>query len=467
MSVAASALSPVAALAELWRTVGLDPTALQFAQLKGQEPVLPSSFAVGTAAQASVAAAALAAASLWALRGGQWQSVSVDMRHAAAEFRSERYVRVEGKPGAEPWDKIAGVYRCGDGACVRLHTNFPHHRHGVLRLLDCAYSRESVAAALAAWRAADFEDAAAERGLVATMLRSFDQWDAHEQGRAVAQLPPLTIEHIGEAPPQPLPQAPRPLAGVRVLDLTRIIAGPVAGRSLAAHGADVLLVTSPKLPAIETLVIDTGRGKRSCYLDLTQSTDRESLERLLKSADVFIQGYRPGGLEALGFGWERAAALRPGIVYASLSAYSHIGPWAGRRGFDSLVQTASGFNRAEAAAAGQVEPRPLPAQALDHASGYLIALGVIAALHRRITVGGSWHVRVSLAQTGLWLRRLGRLQDGLAAPDPALADVQEYLEESASGFGRLRAVRHSASLTTTPAAWTQPSVPLGTHAPAW
>ena len=366
-------------MAQLWQSAGQPIEALSHVQLTGVEPVLPSSFAVGTAAQASIAASALAAAELWRLRGGRHQLVAVDMRHAAIEFRSERYFRVDGKEPADPWDKIAGTYRCGDGRWVRLHTNFPHHRDGVLALLACDYDKAAVQRALLDWRAEEFEEAAAQAGLVVTAMRSFEEWDQHPQGAAVAALPVLSIERIGDAPPQPLPAAPRPLAGVRVLDLTRIIAGPVCGRTLAAHGADVLLVTAPHLPAIEPLVIDTGRGKLSCRIDLRNTVGQSTLRALLRDADVFIQGYRPGALRSLGFGPEEVAQLRPGIVYVSLSAYGHAGPWADRRGFDSLVQTASGFNEAEAQAAGTDRPRPLPAQAVDHASGYLMAY---RCLHR-------------------------------------------------------------------------------------
>src|SRR5205085_6358448 len=253
------------------------------------------------------AAAALAAAELWRLRTGMSQRVAVDMRHAAIECRSERYLRVAGRPTPDLWDKIAGTYCCGDGRWMRLHTNFPHHRDGVLKLLGCAYERDAVDQALQAWRAEDFETAAAESGLVVAAMRSFAEWDAHPQGRAVAGLPVFSIERIGDAPAAPLPPGPRPLSAVRVLDLTRIIAGPVAGRALAAHGADVLLVTSPHLPFVEQLVIDTGRGKLSTHLDLHDPAGREALASLLRGADVFVQGYRPGGLAALGFGPQEAA----------------------------------------------------------------------------------------------------------------------------------------------------------------
>ncbi|QDQ25401.1 CoA transferase [Chitinimonas arctica] len=458
--------SAVQALAQLWQASGLDPAALARVRLGGSRS-LPSSFAVGAAAQASIAAAGLAAAELWRLRNGQHQTVSVDMGHAVAEFRSERYLRVDDQQPADPWDKIAGAYRCGDGRWLRLHTNFPHHRDGVLKLLGCEHDRASVEAALQAWQAEAFETAASEQGMVVAAMRSFAEWDAHPQAAAVRALPAFTLERIGDAPVQPPAPAERPLSGIRALDLTRVIAGPVCGRTLAAHGAEVLHISSPQLPTIPPLDIDTGRGKRSCHLDLEQAGDRGALQALLRDADLFVQGYRPGGLAERGFGPEQAAALRPGIVYISLSAYGHIGPWAQKRGFDSLLQSACGFNHAEAEAAGQDAPRPLPMQVLDHASGYLMALGAMAALHRRANEGGSWHVRVSLAQTAHWLRGLGRVPGGLDIAEFDPDSLAGWLEESESGHGRLRAVRHAAELSVTPAHWRLPAMPLGTHSAGW
>jgi crotonobetainyl-CoA:carnitine CoA-transferase CaiB-like acyl-CoA transferase len=454
------------ALAALWRHAAQPDAALEAVTLTGSEPVLPSSFAIGTAAQASIAASALAAAELWRLRTGRRQRVGVDMRDAGIEFRSERYLRLNGEPLTELWDKIAGLYRCGDGRWVRLHTNFPHHRDGVLKLLGCDYTREAVQRALDGWQAEKFETAAAEAGLVVTAARSFAEWDAHGQGRAVASLPMFTIEKIGDAPPQPLPPGDRPLSGVHVLDLTRVIAGPVCGRTLAAHGADVLLVTAAHLPQMMPLVMDNGRGKLSTFIDLRKASGRATLAGLARDADIFVQGYRPGAVARSGFSPHEAAHIRPGIVYVSLSAYGHNGPWAKRRGFDSLVQNANGMNDAEAQAAGAKQPKPLPCQAIDHASGYLMAFGAMTALARRATLGGSWHVRVSLAQTGHWMRGLGRV-NGLACPDPGFEAVQDRLEENESGFGRLTTVRHAAVMDETPPRWARPSVPLGTHAAAW
>jgi crotonobetainyl-CoA:carnitine CoA-transferase CaiB-like acyl-CoA transferase len=461
-----SATAPKQALADLWSLADAPEVALDGATLTGAEPVLPSSFAVGTVAQATLAASALAAAELWRLRTGRRQSVSVDMRNAGIEFRSEGYLQVDGKPFGDRWDKVAGLYRCGDGRWVRLHTNLPHHRAGTLKLLGAEYDRASVQRALDQWKAFDLETAAAEAGLVVTATRSFQEWDEHPQGRAVAKLPVFGIERIGDAPPRPLPAGERPMSGIRVLDLTRVIAGPVCGRTLAVHGADVLLITASHLPQMEQLVIDNGRGKLSGTIDLRAAHGREALAALLREADIFVQGYRPGAIAQYGFSPEAAARLRPGIVCVSLCAYSHEGPWAPRRGFDSLVQNASGLNVAEGDAAGASRPKPLPTQVLDHATGHLMAFAAMSALARRVTEGGSWHVRASLAQTCHWFRNLGRI-DGLGCPDPDADAVRDRLEETPSGFGRLTAVRHSAVMSETPPHWERPSVPLGTHAPAW
>ena len=462
-------VAPHDALAALWRGLALAPEALERVSLTGQDPVLPSSFALGTAAQASIAAAALAAAELGRARGGPAQRVSVDMRHAATEFHSEHWLRIGESARGDTWDRIAGTYRCGDGRWVRLHTNFPHHRDGMLKLLGCAYERESAAAALRNWRAFDLEAEAAAAGLCATAMRSFAEWDAHPQGRAIAAQPVVALTRIGDAPPRRRAAAARPLGDLRVLELTRVIAGPVCGRTLAAHGADVLLATSPRLPSFEQLVVDTGRGKLSTHVDLRAPGGAETLAGLLREADVFVQGYRPGGLAGLGFAPADTARLAPGIIHVSLSAYGgRAGPWAGRRGFDSLVQTASGFNHAEAVAAGDPSrPKPLPVQALDHGSGHLLAFGTLAALQRQMREGGSWHVEVSLARTGQWIRSLGRVENGLACAAPTRETIADLLEDSDSGFGRLSAVRHAAQLSDTPPGWTRPSVPLGTHPPRW
>ncbi|MBI5264670.1 MAG: CoA transferase [Bradyrhizobium sp.] len=456
-----------AILKDIWLAAGGEASALARVRLTGEEPQLPSSFRVSAAAQVSIAAAGLAAAEISRLRNGQEQDVAVDMTHAVVECRSERYLRLDDKPPPPAWDAIAGVYKTGDGRFVRLHTNFPHHRDAVCRVLACKAEREEVQAALMRWQGEAFETAAYEAGGVVAVMRSHEEWSDMPQARAIAALPLLSIEKIGEAPARPWPKGDRPLAGIRVLDLSRVIAGPVAGRTLAGHGADVLLVSGPSLPAIPWLTIDTGRGKLTTFIELKNEDGRKRLRDLLAQADIFSQGYRPRALAALGFSPEDAARISPGIVYVTLSAYGHAGPWSERRGFDSLVQTASGFNHAEGQAAGIDGPKELPAQMLDHATGYLMAFGAIMARARQSREGGSWHVRVSLAQTGRWLWNLGRIADGLKTEDLKGDAVRPFLVEMPSGFGTLRAVSHSAALSKTPAFWARPAMPLGSHPPEW
>ncbi|WP_441259141.1 CoA transferase [Bradyrhizobium sp. 521_C7_N1_3] len=464
--------SPADILNDLWTSIGGDKVALERVRLTGEEPQIPSSFRVAVAGQTTIAAAGLAAAEIWRLRGGGPQDVSVDMRHAVAECRSERYLRLDDKPPPPAWDAIAGVYKTGDNRFVRCHTNFPHHRDAVCKVLGCEPERDKVQAALMQWKGEDFETAAYAAGGVVALMRSYDEWSALPQARALAELPLVSIEKIGEAPPKPWPEGlsngDRPLSGLRVLDLSRVIAGPVAGRTLAAHGADVLLVSGPELPAIPWLTIDTGRGKLTTLVELKSEVGRAQLRELLKGADIFSQGYRPRSLAALGFAPEDAANINPGIVYVTLSAYGHAGPWAERRGFDSLVQTTTGFNHAEGQAAGIDGPKELPAQMLDHATGYLMAFGAMMAKARQAREGGSWHVRVSLAQTGRWLWNLGRLDGGLDTPDLTGEAVHAaFIEPMPSGFGTLKAVRHSALLSTTPGRWSRPAMPLGSHPPQW
>ena len=466
---------PASALAGLWSAAGLPAAALSRIELQGAGPVVPSSFAVADAAQASLGAATLAAAELRHVRGHERQDVRIDRVHAIAECAG--WVSVDGVT-PPVWDRISGLYPCGEAVgapgWVRIHANFAHHRDGALRLLGCApgpdTGREAVTAALRHWRAEAFETAAADAGLVVAEVRTFEEWDRHPQSAAVSSEPVLIVrlDAVADVSPVVLPalgEAARPLTGLRVLDLTRILAGPVGCRSLAAHGADVLMVNSPNLPNIEAIA-ELSRGKRSAHVDLREEGGREVLRDLVRGAHVFVQGYRPGGLAGLGFDPATLARLRPGIVVASLSAYGAAGPWAGRRGFDSLVQAATGFNAAEAAAAGKTTPQAMPFQVLDFCAGFLLAFGVQAALMRQQREGGSWHVTVSLAGIGRWLRGLGRVAGGLDVPRPE-GLPGHLLASEPSGFGRLVGVRHAGELLQTPPLWRLPSMPPGTHRPVW
>jgi CoA-transferase family III len=463
-------MNPYETLAGLWQFSRFPQAALAHARLAGADPVLPSSFAVGAAAQTGVAAAALAACELGHMRGQPRRDISVDMTHAALECSG--WFSLDGHTPAL-WDVFSGLYKTSD-SWVRVHANFAHHRIGALRLLGLnpeSATRAEAEAVLRTWKAQDFEAAAARAGLVVAALRRFEEWDVSAPGRAVAALPLMRFDKLGDAPPLPLPplgQADLPLHGLRVLDLTRILAGPVCGRTLATHGADVMLVNAPHLPNIEAIA-DTSRGKLSCHLDLRASPGKAALDSLVQGCHVFVQGYRPGAVAGLGFDAQQLARQRPGIVVVSLSAYSDEGPWGQRRGFDSLVQTAMGFNDAEMQAAAQTTPRALPMQILDFATGHLMAFAVAAALARQQLEGGSWHVRLSLAQTGQWLRGLGRVQDAFGLQKPAPGP---FLEDYASGFGALRAYRHSAVYGSRAAAATsspalRPAMPPGSHPAHW
>ncbi|MFB9122616.1 CoA transferase [Paraburkholderia dipogonis] len=462
-------MTPELALKHIWTLAGCDPTALHSVTLSGAEPGLPSVYRVGSLASASIAATGLAAAEYQRLRTGHRQHMTVEMRRALASFRSERYLRVDDGPPPALRDPVTGFYETRDGRWIQLHTNFAHHLQGVLQVLGCENDPTAVASAIRNWDGATLDQTLADAGLCAALIRTPDEWAALDQAKAIAGLPLFEIERVGDAPAEPPREsdADRPLAGVRVLDLSRIIAGPVAGRALAQHGADVLMINGPHLPNIAPLVIDNGRGKRSALADLRDAAGREVLRGLAADADVFLQAYRPGALAARGFGPEELARVRPGIVYVSVSAYGHQGPWAQRRGFDSLVQSASGIAFTERQAAGWNEPKHLPCQALDHATGYLAAFGAMVALARRATEGGSWHVRVSLAQTGRWLQSLGQIADGWQAPDVTLDDVRDCLTTVESEFGRVLGVQPAEVLDETPAYFALPPARIGAHEAKW
>ncbi|KAF7767942.1 hypothetical protein Agabi119p4_7185 [Agaricus bisporus var. burnettii] len=389
-----------------------------------QDTAVSSSFKLGAIAQASIGLAALSAAYLHYLRTGNEQDVSVDARHAALEFHSHAYYSLEGQSPPDLWDPIAGLYATKDQTFIRIHTNFPHHRRGVLDILEIPDTPETtknqVADAILRWNAEEFEQEAINRGLCVSAYRSFDEWDKHPHAATLIGKLPLTITKINATPKRSISPGRHPLQGFRVLDLSRVLAGPVAGRTLAAHGADDLLITSPKLPALPGTDTDTSRGKRTTQLDLTDPTDLKKLRDLVSEADVFLQAYRPGTLSSKGLGTQDLVQLRSGIVSANLCAWGWEGPWKDRRGFDSLVQTATGFNYAEAEAYHQflhpgtplptpLTPKPFPFQVLDYTAGYFLTYGIIVALCKTITEGGSYEVRVSLAEVAQYLRSLGRI----------------------------------------------------------
>jgi crotonobetainyl-CoA:carnitine CoA-transferase CaiB-like acyl-CoA transferase len=282
----------------------------------------------------------------------------------------------------------------------------------------------------------------------------------------------LEIRQIGDSPPETLPEGNRPLAGIRVLDLTRVLAGPSCARTLAEHGADVMRITAPHLPNLGYQEFDTGHGKLSAHLDLRQAHDLETLRALIREADVFSQGYRPGALGGRGLSPAALARLRPGIVYVTLSAFGHEGPWANRRGFDTVIQTVSGITarQGEACPGDPPGPRFYPVSAIDYVTGYLMAFGAMVALARRARQGGSWLVRCSLAQTGRWIVERGEVAGAMLAGVPeefTTAEIARWSTETDTPVGRLRHLAPVLRLSETPPYWARPSVPLGHHAPVW
>jgi crotonobetainyl-CoA:carnitine CoA-transferase CaiB-like acyl-CoA transferase len=447
---------PQAALRELLVLGNLEGEA----RIEGADPVLRTPYRVGTAGAAALAAVGLAAAALWRLRTGRSQAVGVDLRAAAASLKSGAYLRLDGKPPPAPWDPMSGFYAVRDGRWVSIHCNFAHHRRAALEVLGTEEDREQANAAAKSWDGAALEEAIHKAGGCAGLARSAAEWAAHPHAGAVATQPLLEILRIGEAPPQPLPKGERPLAGIRVLDLTRVLAGPTCAKTLAEHGADVLKITARHLPDSGAIEFDTGLGKLAAFLDLREPSGAAKLAQLLSAADVFSQSYRPGALARRGFSPEEAARLRPGIVCASLNAWGQTGPWKERRGFDSIVQTVSGMALAQGDGS---TPKLLPCSAIDYVSGYLMAYGVMRALARRATEGGSWLVRVNLARTGKWIVDRGNVD-----PTAPLAAIPDGLtQDTDSAAGRITHLKPVTQLSETPPFWARPPAPLGHHKPEW
>ncbi len=436
------------------------------------DPILPTPFLIGETSAAALSAVGLAVSDLWDLRTGRRQEIAVDTRQATASLRSGHYMQMDGAPVSSDRNPMMGVYPAMNGRWSYLHCNFPNHRAAALSVLGVEEDREAMARAVAKWDALELEEAIIAANGAGGMVRTMDEWAQHPQGVAVASLPLLEIVKIGDSPSEKLPDGDRPLSGIRVLDLTRVLAGPTCARTLAEHGADVLKVTGAHLPSIGHQEYDTGHGKLSTHLDLREPDDLEIMRGLVREADVFSQGYRPGTLAKRGLSPEALAEIRPGIVYVSLSAFSHVGPWASRRGFDTVVQTVSGITnrQGELFIGDSPGPQFYPVSAIDYLTGYLMAFGALVALARRTTEGGSWLVRVSLAQIGRWLVERGQ------TPETKLHDIPEQFTPEElkrwsmtrdTPMGKLGHLGPVVRLSETPPHWSRTSVPLGYNEPVW
>ena len=438
----------------------------------GADPILPTPFRIGETAAASLAAVGLAVSDIWRLRTGRGQDIGVDVRRATASLRSSKYMMQDGQSIAADRHPLMGVYPAQNGRWSYLHCNFPNHRDAALTVLGVDEDNDAVRHAVSQWDALQLEEAIIAAGGAGGMVRTMDEWARHPQSAAVASLPLLEITKIGDAPPEPLPDGDRPLSGVRVLDLTRVLAGPTCARTLAEHGADVLKITGAHLPSIGSQEFDTGHGKLSAHLDLRDAADLDRLRELVRDADVFSQGYRPGTLARRGLSPQDLAALRPGIVYISLSAFGRVGPWSARRGFDTVVQTVSGITARQGELFPAAEPGPqfYPVSAIDYLTGYLMAFGALLALARRVTEGGSWLVSISLAQTGRWLLQRGQVAESELRDVPQDFTAEEIASWSTTSDLALGKVSHLApalQLSETQPHWARPAVPLGHHDAVW
>ncbi|WP_299975123.1 CoA transferase [uncultured Pseudoteredinibacter sp.] len=464
-------------VSQLWQDFGLDPSAMHRLELPQGKAMLSSSFALSELAQGCIGASALIASEVHRTRkqahSESWQEGKVQVPLNAAEAECTALFTINGR-SPEAWAKYSGVYKCQDGY-IRVHANFDHHRDAFLGMIDLvaadSCSPEQVKHRLLSYPAQELEDRAANCGAIVAKMRSPEAWQGHPQALASAKLPLLQIEKIADSPPITLPgNAKRPLSEIKALDLTRILAGPVATRTLAAYGAKVLSVNGPGLPNIDH-VTDTGRGKRSCLLNLKQASGRDSLLDLVSDSDMFVQSYRPGSLEKLGLDVEFLCKHKPGLIYAELSAFGHLGPWAKMRGFDSIVQTACGFNWAESVAydssAASTElpmPKAFPVQILDFATGFLIAFGCQVALLKRAHEGGSWRVRCSLLQTANFLRSLG--PSSLQTMNSG-QNFRSFLQPYKCDYGELKAMPHAAEFNGASCVFEQASVKPGASGACW
>ena len=434
--------------------------------IEGRDPVLPSPFRIGEAGAAVIAATGYLASMLGCLKNKKSQQIKVIVKEAAIAQRSHEYIKLINGHNQELWSPISGFYETRDNRWIQLHCNFPHHQQGVVDFLGCDNTKISVSNAIKTWEADILEEKLATLDLCAAMVRTPAEWQEHPQARIIESLPLMEIVKIGDSEPCPLPLGDRPLSGIKVLDLTRVIAGPVCGKTLAEHGADVMLISSPNLPSILPLVMDTGFGKRSAFIDITRQDEKNKLIALIKQADIFSQSYRPKGLAEKGFSPQKLAEMRPGIIYIDFSAYSHMGPWANRHGYDSLVQSATGIVY-EHSIAGD-KPKHLPAQSLDYITGFLGSVGAMEALRRRAQNGGSYLVRISLAQTAHWFKQLGRVShDFSSCKIPDKKDIAYLLGKSKTAFGELEYLLPVLKMSETPLYWERLTVPLGTDFPTW
>lgn len=432
-------------------------------EVTGTPTALATSMPIADMAAAAQGLVGLTADAVWRARGGTAQNITVDRWTASLTMTGSTYLTVDAEKVLS-WDPLTGYSRTADG-WVYTHCQFAHLRDGLLKAFGLPNEPDEVKAHFATLTAQEIEDRAQRAGVCGIRMRSRAEWEAHPQAADLRTQPLVHLTRHGTAPARKLALGSAPLEGVRVLDLSRVIAGPMIGRTLAEHGAEVLRIAGPHLPYFESLAIDSGFGKRSAFVDLREPEGVETLRTLIRDADILIDGYRPGALAGRGLGFEDLCALNPNIVYVTLSAFGETGPWGGRRGYDTYVQAATGLS-----AEGSDGPARLPCQPLDYLGGFLGASAAMAALARRAAEGGAWRAELSLARNAQWIWEwTDALGPEIAPPavNPALDEVAPALIEMASTFGRLSALRPGVSLSQTPPRWRSAPTPLGSDDPVW
>lgn len=440
--------------------------------ITGRDPVYSTKFRIGETCAAVLAGVGVAVSDIWEMKTGRRQNVAIDVRHAAAGLNSSRYMQRPGRDGTfativserhEAMRAVTQPWPTKDGRWFLPHFGLPNLAERALKVLDCKQEPGSVKEAVARRDAMELEEAFDEIRGCGAMVRTRDEWLDHPHGQLLAAKPIVEITKIGDSEPEPFPKGDRPLSGIRTLDLTRILAGPVAARTLAEHGAEVLMVTGEGLPQIPEHVIDTSHGKRSCYLDLKTPEGGARLRELVQSADVFSQGYRPGIMEKHGFGPEQLTKIRPGIVALSISCFGEGGPLSHRAGWEQIAQTVTGICHEGA----NDHPALLPAAACDYTTGYLGAYGVLLALARRAREGGSYHVRVSLCQSGMFIYRQGNVAVDGPGMDLGEDELDAIRIETNPASGPLRHLGPILQMSETPPRWIRPTPVLGGNGPEW
>jgi len=474
-------------LDRIWSALDGDPGLTERVRITGPLGLLPSVYEVGALATASVAAATLAVAELGARR--LWTAVpdvEINRLAAAAAFRSEALLRPVGWQAPPIWDPIAGDYQAVDG-WIRLHTNYAYHRAAALRALGLEdtdlVEREQVAARVRRFQAQDLEQQVVNAGGCAAALHTVEEWADHPHGTVAGGQSAIRLERRSVSVDRALPKpgvgrepgagweaaGGGPLAGIRVLDLTRVIAGPVCTRTLAAWGAEVLRIDPPGFAEVPALLPETTAGKHCAALDLRDDEGRFRFAALVGEADVIVHGLRPGALTGLGFSDQALRRLNPGVCIAAIDAYGWAGPWANRRGFDSLVQFSCGIAAAGGAAAGSDRPVPLPAQALDHATGYLLAAAICRGLTGRYDGLAPANVRGALVGTANLLigQPVSPSEGAPAEPGPGSAepDYEALTTQRDTFWGSVTAVPQPGTIRGAKGSWRVSAGPLGRDRP--